>query len=87
MIRDDEKNRRDFLKNLAVAGGLMAAAPAAAEAATAAPAPCAPHPTSAEVANAAYNASLTYQLVQNYRLTAMDVAGLIDRLPVKPVPW
>lgn len=86
MIRDDEKNRRDFLKNLAVAGGLVAAAPVVAEAATAA-APCAPQPTSAEVSNAAYDPNLTYQLVQKYRLTATDLSQLIDRLPVKPVPW
>ena len=81
MIREDEKNRRDFLKNLAVAGGVVAAAPAVAQAA------CTPSPTSAEVSNAAYDADATASLVQTYRLTAMDLAVLIDRLPVKPVPW
>ena len=44
-------------------------------------------PTSAEVANAAYDADATLRLVQTYRLTAVDLAHLIDRLPVKPVPW
>ena len=44
-------------------------------------------PTSAEVASAAYDADATLRLVQTYRLTAVDLAHLIDRLPVKPVPW
>jgi hypothetical protein len=101
MIRDDEKNRRDFLKNLALAGGAIAAAPAIAAADNGggsgstgaikaeAVAPCAPAtlPSSAEVSAAAYDSVETYRLVQTYRLTAMDLAELVDNLPVKPVPW
>jgi hypothetical protein len=44
-------------------------------------------PTSAEVSAAAYDVEATLRLVQDYGLTAVDLAHLIDRLPVKPVPW
>jgi hypothetical protein len=44
-------------------------------------------PTSAEISSAAYDVDATLRLVQAYRLTAVELAHLIDRLPVKPVPW
>ena len=44
-------------------------------------------PSSEEVSKAAFDADKTAELVQKYRLSAVELAQLIDRLPVKPVPW
>ena len=44
-------------------------------------------PTSEEVSRAAFDAKRTAELVSKYRLTAVEIAQLLDRLPVKPVPW
>ena len=44
-------------------------------------------PSSDEVSKAAYDAEETAKLVKKYRLSAVELAQLIDRLPVAPVPW
>ncbi|MEA3273760.1 MAG: hypothetical protein U9Q81_00350 [Pseudomonadota bacterium] len=44
-------------------------------------------PTAEEVSKAAYDPKLTLRLVEQYKLSAVDLANLLDRLPVKPVPW
>ncbi len=44
-------------------------------------------PSSEEVSRAAFDAEETIKLVQKYRLSAVELAQLIDRLPVAPVPW
>ncbi|WP_428266349.1 hypothetical protein [Haliangium sp.] len=44
-------------------------------------------PTSDEVSAAAYDVEKTADLVSRYQLTAVEIAQLLDRLTVKPVPW
>lgn len=44
-------------------------------------------PTSDEVSAAAHSPERTLEIVQKYKLSAVDVAQLLDRLAVKPVPW
>jgi len=44
-------------------------------------------PSSDELSKAAYDADKTAELVKKYRLSAVELSQLIDRLPVAPVPW
>lgn len=44
-------------------------------------------PNADEVSAAAHSPERTLDLVQKYKLSAVDVAQLLDRLVVKPVPW
>lgn len=86
-----DMKRRDFLKTMALAGGAVAAAPMVGAATGGSMrdelATARTLPTSDEISKAAYDVDLTVKLAQDYRLTAVDIAQLIDRLPVKPVPW
>jgi hypothetical protein len=44
-------------------------------------------PTSKEVAKAAYSPEATLKLVNDYRLSAVEVSDLLRRLESRPVPW
>lgn len=44
-------------------------------------------PSSDEVSRAAFDADRTAELVQKYRLSAVELSQLLDRLPAEPVPW
>ena len=44
-------------------------------------------PSSKEVADAAHSSELTLKLVSDYKLTAIELSELLNRLPIKAVPW
>lgn len=44
-------------------------------------------PTSKEIMEAAYSVEGTLKLVNDYKLTAAELAELLNRLPTKAVPW
>ena len=46
-----------------------------------------PMPSSEEVARAAHDWERTLKLVNEYKLTAVELSELLNRLPTKAVPW